>query len=275
MPRQNVMADQSNYLVRFSAERKDNSRALICIPQGGSGANAFRSWGKTLRDVATVWAVCLPGREHRLAETPLSSIEAMAESLVSPVLDLPAADLTLFGHCSGALIAYELAHRLAADSDRGGQPRRVRLVVSSQLSPMASSVAVAAAAAAAAATAGPQATGGYSIPELVHRLRELGGTPPEVLDSAEFMELLAPMIRADFQASDGYRWPDGREPLDLPVVALGGESDSLITRTGLVGWRDVTTGRFDIHLFEAGHFYLYEQEELVLGYLRELCLQPA
>ena len=268
MPRQNVMADQSNYLVRFSAERKDNSRALVCIPQGGSGANAFRSWGQALRDVATVRAVCLPGREHRLTETPLGSIGAMAEALLRPVLELPADELILFGHCSGALIAYELAHLLAAEGDRSGladRPRSVRLVVSSQLSPMATALV----------NAGGAVGNAYSVPDLVRRLRELGGTPPEVLDSAEFMELLAPMIRADFQASDGYRWPEGREPFGLPVVALGGESDSLITSTELMAWRDVTTGRFDVHLFAAGHFYLYEQEELVLGYLRELCLESA
>src|SRR3954447_26751260 len=85
--------------------------SLICIPHAGAGAALYYPW-RPLSQVASLWAVRFPGRENRLAEPALTSIHAMADALAASVAKIPARAMVLFGHCSGALVAYELAIRL-------------------------------------------------------------------------------------------------------------------------------------------------------------------
>merc|ERR1719238_195085 len=41
-------------------------------------------------------------------------------------------------------------------------------------------------------------------PQFIEHLRKVGGTPPEVLENRELMELFMPMLRADFKMVDDY-----------------------------------------------------------------------
>jgi medium-chain acyl-[acyl-carrier-protein] hydrolase len=251
------MSGGADYLVRLGADHHNSQRALICIAQAGAGVNAFRHWPKSLNDVITVWAACLPGRETFISDTPLDSIAAMADCLLPGAANLDAQDLFVFGHCSGALVAYELVRRLASQP---GRRRNLCLIVSGQPSPFIDV---------------RRASSDYSVPELVTRLRDLGGTPTEILESAEFMELMAPTIRADFRANDLYRCPADRDPLDVPVIVLGSKKDGLAREAQLAAWKEVTTVDFGMHLFDAGHFFLYDQSEAVLKCLHEVCARPA
>lgn len=87
---------------------------LFCFPfsGSGSGASAFSAWPATAGD-AEICPVQFPGRDNRLAHPHYASYENLAEQLVealTPLLDIPFA---FFGHCAGALPAYESALLLA------------------------------------------------------------------------------------------------------------------------------------------------------------------
>src|SRR5439155_802806 len=56
------------------------------------------------------------------------------------------------------------------------------------------------------------------------KLRELGGVPAEVDESPELMELLMPVIRADFSVCETHRYRP-EPPLHCPIVAFCGEQD--------------------------------------------------
>lgn len=88
---------------------------LFCFPYSGSGASAFSAWPADLGGLADV-EICpvqFPGRENRLAEPHYGTYENLAADLVEslvPLLDRPFA---FFGHCAGALPAFETVLRLA------------------------------------------------------------------------------------------------------------------------------------------------------------------
>ncbi|MFI6985625.1 thioesterase II family protein [Embleya sp. NPDC050154] len=90
----------------------DHRARIFCFPYSGSGASAFSAWPAAIDDVE-VCPVQFPGRENRLAEPHYDTYENLAadltESLV-PRLDRPFA---FFGHCAGALPAFETVIRLA------------------------------------------------------------------------------------------------------------------------------------------------------------------
>jgi len=90
----------------------------------------FNQWSPFLDDVE-VCPVQLPARENRMREQHFGSYEALAEEVadsLTPFLDRP---FVFFGHCAGALPAFETALRL----DQLGAPTPRRLFVSAQVAP--------------------------------------------------------------------------------------------------------------------------------------------
>jgi medium-chain acyl-[acyl-carrier-protein] hydrolase len=166
----------------------------------------YRDWFKALPSNVRILSVEMPGRGSRLKEPPFTSwialVDALAEA-IEPLLKVPFA---LFAHSMGAVIAFELARRLRRD--RGPQP--LLLIVSGRRAPPI-----------------PDDTAlKYDLPkdEFVEALRHLGGTPREVLEHAELMELMLPLIRADFQLIGTYEYHPGA-PLECPIRAYAGSED--------------------------------------------------
>ncbi|MFE5602784.1 thioesterase II family protein [Streptomyces coelicoflavus] len=103
---------------------------LFCFPFSGSGASAFSAWPTALGDTE-VCPVQFPGRENRLAHPHYGTYENLAADLteaLAPLLERPYA---FFGHCAGALPAYETVLRLTA----AGLPAPECLFVSGQPAP--------------------------------------------------------------------------------------------------------------------------------------------
>jgi medium-chain acyl-[acyl-carrier-protein] hydrolase len=218
---------------------------LICLPWAGGGASGYRDWPAHLPDDVEVVAVQLPGRESRLGEPPVTSMEPLVAGLAAGVrgqLDRPFA---LFGHSMGALIAFELARRLRS---MGREP--VRLLVSGARPPHLPS---------------RRARDRHTLPdqEFVATVRELGGMPPEVLDSPDLLDLVLPALRGDFALVEGYAWRAG-PALHCPISAFGGVEDDEVGRDDLAAWSRHTTGSFRRHLLPGGHFFVNSSRESLL-----------
>jgi medium-chain acyl-[acyl-carrier-protein] hydrolase len=226
---------------------------LICMPQAGAGANVFRRWGRypELRGTA-IWAARLPGREKRLMEPPVESIEEMAELLVESALGVATGPIVLFGHCSGALVAYEMAHLLNAVTNG---PRVACLVISAQQAPLTFPEV-------------PEVSvSELSARELLDRVAGLEGTPQKVLANEEVIQMILPAIRADMLAVERYYDRGNRSRLGSPIVAFGGKQDSLVSAEDLCSWENLTEHSFALHLIDGGHFFLDENQESVVQQL--------
>jgi medium-chain acyl-[acyl-carrier-protein] hydrolase len=225
-------------------------RALMCIPHAGAGASAFFPWASKLGEETALLAARLPGRERLISEEPLDNVTSIVARLAAELAAVDVAELTILGHCSGAVIAYELAHELLASGDQ----RVVRLIVSSQRAP----------------GSGPAEApwpGFSSRPEIVAYLRETGGTDDVLLTNEKFVDLMGRVVNADLRAMSGYRKPPGREPLPVPVVALGGRSDTALSERDLMSWSAETTGEFGAYRFDGDHFFLLEPSDELIAFV--------
>jgi medium-chain acyl-[acyl-carrier-protein] hydrolase len=237
----------------FMQDRRaaSNGRAtlrLFCFPYAGGGAQIYRHWSSSLPPSVEVCAVQLPGRGNRLMEPPFTSItDAVAHltAAFAPLLDRP---LVLFGHSMGALISFELARSLRRTY--GVEPRH--LFVSGRRAPHIPR------------TRPP--IDQLPDPELIEELQRLNGTPREVLDNEELMQLMLPTIRADFALVRSYRYePDA--PLACPITALGGLQDEDVPREQLEAWREHTAAACTVRMFAGDHFFLQSAEPLLLRVL--------
>lgn len=233
---------------RWLAYREVNPRArlrLFCFPYAGGGASVYRGWAGTLPGDVEVCPVQLPGRESRMRDQPFERsgpmIQALADVL-APVFDLP---FVFFGHSMGAMISFELSRELR----RRGEALPLHIFVSGRRAPQV--------------PAREEPIHDLPEPEFLDRLRELNGTPEEVLQHAELMRLLMPILRADFAVNETYSYTGG-EPFDFGISAFGGWGDAEITRDDLALWKEQTRGRFRLRMLPGDHFFLHSARDLVL-----------
>jgi medium-chain acyl-[acyl-carrier-protein] hydrolase len=221
---------------------------LFCFPYAGGSARIFRSWPQRLPPSVEVCAVQLPGRGSRLREPPFTDLDtllrALAEALL-PYLDQPFA---FFGHSMGALIGFELARRLRERE----LPGPIRLFVSGHRAPQLDR----------------HDPPSYDLPEpeFLEELRRINGTPGEVLEHPELIQLLLPLLRADFKVVQAYLYKP-RPPLDSPITAFGGLQDEDVSREQMAAWREQTTAEFSLHMLPGDHFFIHTSEALLLEVL--------
>jgi surfactin synthase thioesterase subunit len=185
---------------------------LVCIPWAGAGAAPFRSWAPFVGKNRRIYAARLAGREGRVREPVPASLESVVSELAEAVAELPADRVDLFGHCSGAIIAFELARALRTRSS----PVPRRLIVAGQVAPRRFAA---------------------SAPAVNDAQRYV---PEDVLADEELTRLLMGIVQADLAAFTRYSYAPG-DPLDMPITALRGGHDSYIDDGDLQSWAEEST----------------------------------
>jgi medium-chain acyl-[acyl-carrier-protein] hydrolase len=232
------------WLVSYASSSRARVR-LFCFPYAGGAAHIFQQWPRRMPEGVEVCAVQPPGRGSRLRERPYASLKelvAAAAPALLPFMDRPFA---FYGHSMGALVAYELTRRLREE----GRPEPLHLFVSGCRAPQLSETR--------------EVTYNLPDPEFIEHLRSLKGTPAEVLEHEELLQLVLPLLRADFAATQTYRYAEG-PPLGRPLTAVGGLQDEEVTREHLAPWRETTTGAFSLHMLPGDHFFLHTSRDMLL-----------
>ncbi|GHB80164.1 hypothetical protein GCM10010306_087880 [Streptomyces umbrinus] len=105
--------------------------------------------------------------------------------------------------------------------------------------------------------------------ELKTRLLALNGTPREILGNDELMELILPVLRADFAILETYEYHE-EPPLDVPITVFGGIHDRTARPSELEGWRRQSTSS-RLHLLPGDQFFIHgmasEVVRLVVAHL--------
>jgi medium-chain acyl-[acyl-carrier-protein] hydrolase len=233
---------------------------MFCFPFAGSGASALRFWAGLMPPEIQVCLVQYPGKESRIREDPFRNLRQLADSATEGLLPELQAPFVFFGYSMGALVAFEVSRRLQAMGKAGPQ----MLITCASPAPQI------------VRRAEPK----YSLPEeqLIHELREMAGTPPEVLDNLELIRLFLPAIRADFEAVETYHYKGKQHSLTCPILTIGGADDPDIEPEKLDGWSLHTRGKFDCHVVPGGHFFLLHNpkpiSELVTSHILPLMEAP-
>jgi surfactin synthase thioesterase subunit len=93
--------------------------------------------------------------------------------------------------------------------------------------------------------------------------RRYDAIPAEVLAEPELLDLLLPLIRADFTLTETYAY-SAVAPLVCPISCFGGTEDDRVSREDLEAWADHTRGSVALRIFPGGHFFVESAREAVL-----------
>lgn len=218
---------------------------LFCFHYAGGNAHVFRPWVADLPGVE-VAAIDLPGRNSLLMAKPFATLEPLIESLALVLLPtLREKPFAFFGHSMGAVVSFELSRYLR--NHAGLAPEA--LFVSGRRAP-----------------AIPPHSAFHTLDDvaLIKRLLTLNGTPREVLKHPELLQIMLPLIRADFAVCETYRYT-AQPPLACPIYAYGGVDDPDVEQQHLAAWQQETSAQCSVKLFPGDHFYLRGAQEMLVA----------
>lgn len=224
--------------VTFSRPVPDAKLRLFCFPYAGGSSVTYRAWPLGLPADVEVCAIELPGHGNRLHEPLFDRLTPLLDDLAPKLIPYLNKPFVFFGHSMGALIAFELTRRLRRDYARMPQ----HLFISGHRPAQTRDV--------------KKRTFDLPEAEFIQELVRLNGTPTEVLENPELLEVMIPILRTDFAIAQTYEYVE-EPPLECDLTALGGISDVSVTREHLEVWKTHTSANFKLRMFLGDHFYLH------------------
>ncbi len=220
-----------------------DSVPLLCLPFAGAGASYYFPWRKVAPAEFVVTPLQLPGRERLIDEPPYPSIQAAAAGLLATARQHPG-PIAIFGHSMGAILGYELAQAVIAD---GGAV--THLFVSGSQGPW---------------NGRTEYASGLSDDEFLAQVQQFAGYSHPAFEFPEMRELLLPTLRADVAMHESYVASE-LPPLNVPITAIRGLDDHLVSADAAARWREATTGQFEALEVPGGHMYLDDNPDLLLA----------
>ncbi|NET02725.1 MAG: thioesterase [Sphaerospermopsis sp. SIO1G2] len=214
---------------------------LFCLPYAGGSAYIFRTWAKNLPPTIEVCPIEIPGRGRQIVLPPHTEMQSLVAEITKnllPFLDKPFA---LFGHSMGAEVSFELARLLRSDYNL--QP--LNLFISARKAPQIQ----------------PTKKSLHKLPdqEFWQEVNKLSGTPDQVIENDEMIELFLPILRADFTTLETHIYTN-QPPFDFPIHVFGGLQDIEVPKYQLEAWQEHTTAEFSLQMLEGDHFFMRDNE---------------
>lgn len=226
----------SPWLIRFSNSCNARLR-LFAFPFSGGSATSYESWREWLNPEIELYGVQLPGRGARMAEPLIRNMDDLFAQLLPDLLSLLDKPYLLYGHSNGALMAFDAANRLL---QLGLKPPSA-IALSAKCSPLVDCAR-------------------ERVSELpddlfLEKLKSLNGTPSELLNDPEIMQLFFPALRADFALGENYCMPSVHSDLaHIPALLLAGEHDETQI-ADVFAWSDLFNKSQNVAM-AGGHFFI-------------------
>ncbi len=242
----NNTQDRTRYFVRPKKVNSPQLR-LVTFPYAGASAVVYHQWASCLPPDIELITIQYPGRAGLINRKPCTSIGELAVESYETLLTLADKPFYFFGHSMGGAVAFETARMLC----RSGQQGPKALILS--------------------ACNPPQSTKSFNnrihtLPDdlFLEAIQRYGGMPDEILKSPAMMSYLMPLLRADMKALDTWTC-EPAEPLNIPMLVLGGDNDESVDLSRLPRWRDFTCSIFKFQIMPGDHFYIQDQLSMVVN----------
>jgi surfactin synthase thioesterase subunit len=219
---------------------------VFCLPPAGAGTSTYRNWSALLPSDIDWCPIQLPGRESRFSEALMDEPERLMVALSEALMPWLKRPFALFGYSMGGLIAHAWAQHLR----KQGLPQPERLII--------------------AACSSPDTPAGIDPDKVdtctfIAYLKQLGGTPAEVFEDQELMDLMLPQLCGDFRLVVRLRECIYGSALTQPITALAAEDDLHSPPPAVARWSQHTSGKFTGLTLPGGHFSMLNQPRVLIN----------
>lgn len=218
--------------------------AVFALPYAFGSASVYRGFKEYLNRDIDFFPLEYAGHSSRFNEPLYTSIQEMAIDAYNWIRDKASRydSYMIMGYSMGSLVGFELYRYLVKNNQK---PPECFL---------------------AFASAAPdrvykyKSYEEYGINEIREELCEQHGTPKEILDNPEMLELFMPIIKSDLIALRDYCPGDLSDKIRCRTVIVRGteeESDGCNEN-----WNRFCENESELFLMEGGHFFMFENEDV-------------
>jgi medium-chain acyl-[acyl-carrier-protein] hydrolase len=241
-----ALLEHDTWLLRSRAHPRPSLR-LYCFSYACGGASAFEAWNERLDPRIEVCRLQLPGRETRRTEPPLVRLDLVYQLFEEIARRGDATPFVFFGYCMGGRIAVAVARHL----------RRKQLALPSAMF--------------VAAAREPGQVRLKDIPkyelsddDMLRYAAKFCDIPSYIFDDPHRLRRLLTLMRADIELSDTIEFA-AEAPFTFPLTVFGGREDGAVRPEHLLPWKDHTSGRFTLQLFDGPHMFIDTQSDAMLA----------
>lgn len=246
-----IPTQTSNPGITWLKPNPSASLRLFCFPYAGGNSYVFRSWLDRLPKTIEICPIELPGRGMQIKSTPFNQIEPLVKAIAQEILPYLDKPFAFFGHSMGGLVSFELARFIR----RHHNLEPAHLFISGRRAPQTKDL--------------KPPINNLPEAEFLRELRHLNGTPEEILNNHELMEILTPVLRADFAVLETYIYT--REaPLNCPISVFGGLQDQEVQIEQLEAWQAQTLNSFSLKMLPGDHFFIHSSQTFLPELMQQL-----
>lgn len=224
---------------------------LFCFPHAGGSAAIYNSWKNGLSEEIELKALELRGRGKRFGSPMYESFEEAVDDLYYTIEDeIEQGDYAMFGHSMGGILVYELLRKLRVENKRlpvhmffsGSCPPHIKCSQNKKMHLL-------------------------SDEQLLYEINKYGGVSEEVINCKELVDIMIPIIRADYKILENRMLTQEHKPFDIDITVMGGKDDQEVSEQELEEWSGYTTQSFRLLMYNGGHFFIESEKEKVLNVL--------
>jgi len=105
--------------------------------------------------------------------------------------------------------------------------------------------------------------------DFLKKVMELGGTPEELINNKELLEIFLPIIRNDFKILELYKYKERENKIECDVSILNGKKDS-ISLVEILAWRKHVCRGFRVYNFEGNHFFINSNIQNITSIINDI-----
>ncbi|MGM2841797.1 thioesterase II family protein [Bacillus cereus group sp. Bce002] len=226
---------------------------LICLPYAGGSARVYSKWVYMLDNRIEVVCPELAGRGKRFNEPYYKNLKEAVDDIYKNIRSIiNSGPYALFGHSMGSLLTFELYYKLKEE----GHCEPEAIFFSGKAAP---NIPI------------KEKVHLYSEEQILEKISSLGGTPREVLDNKDILNLYLPIIKADYKIIETYEYKNKSSLINSPCNILYGSEDDIALEE-LLEWENHTFDMPKFYKIYGGHFFIKNQENMVINLLNQILL---
>lgn len=229
-------------------------KKIFFIPYAGGSAAVYARWKDYFNSHIEVITIELAGRGRRFADTMYENMEEVIEDVfrnIEPHLD--GTPYAIFGHSMGAVIGFELYHRIQNE----GKELPIHMFFSGREAPNQDIL-----------EEKDMKIHKLSDDAFLDRIKMYGGVEDAFFEDEDLINLFLPILRSDFSVIENYKPHSNIEKLSCGITVFNGLKD-YTTKSSIEEWHNFSEAGCKIHHFDGGHFFINDYYEHIIEIIQE------